>query len=101
MSVAIGVAGVVLYCRRIASHCGGAPCCPSKLAFTLRQGIANLHRPPSDARRDTRPGFGAFLLSTVFPFSPSVAPHRNHGSLGTGNLLFFDVQDNRPHHLIR
>ncbi|MEP6834925.1 MAG: FtsX-like permease family protein [Gemmatimonas sp.] len=97
VSIAIAGAGIVLYAaaslliglaRRIVR-----PSWP----FTLRQGVANLHRPANQTRAVTLAlGFGAFLLSTVFLVqSNQLRRIELTESVSPGNLLFFDVQDNQ------
>ena len=97
VSAAIAGAGIVLYgaasllialARRVVR-----PAWP----FTLRQGIANLHRPANQTRSVTLAlGFGAFLLSTVFLVqSNQLRRIQLTESVSPGNLLFFDVQDNQ------
>jgi len=97
VSLAIAGAGIVLYgaasllialARRVVR-----PAWP----FTLRQGIANLHRPANQTRSVTLAlGFGAFLLSTVFLVqSNQLRRIELTESVSPGNLLFFDVQDNQ------
>ncbi|MEO7359478.1 MAG: FtsX-like permease family protein, partial [Gemmatimonadaceae bacterium] len=97
VSAAIGGAGIVLYgastllitlARRIVR-----PTWP----FTLRQGIANLHRPANQTRAVTLAlGFGAFLLTTVFLVqSNQLRRIELTESVSPGNLLFFDVQDDQ------
>lgn len=97
VSIAIAGAGIVLYgaasllialARRVVR-----PSWP----FTLRQGIANLHRPANQTRAVTLAlGFGAFLLTTVFLVqSNQLRRIELTESTSPGNLLFFDVQDNQ------
>lgn len=65
--------------------------------FTIRQGIANLHRPANQTRAVTLAlGFGAFLLSTVYLVQANLLGRVQTGAeASAGNLLFFDVQDNQ------
>ena len=65
--------------------------------FTLRQGIANLHRPANQTRAVTLAlGFGAFLLSTVYLVQANLLGQvQATADSSAGNLLFFDVQDNQ------
>lgn len=65
--------------------------------FTLRQGIANLHRPANQTRAVTLAlGFGAFLLSTVYLVQANLLNRvQSTASASAGNLLFFDVQDDQ------
>lgn len=65
--------------------------------FTLRQGIANLHRPANQTRAVTLAlGFGAFLLSTVYLVQANLLGRvQSSASESAGNLLFFDVQDDQ------
>ncbi len=65
--------------------------------FTLRQGIANLHRPANQTRAVTLAlGFGAFLLSTVYLVQANLLGRvQATADSSAGNLLFFDVQDNQ------
>ena len=67
------------------------------LPFSLRQGLANLHRP---GNRTTRLvvalGLGAFLLLTLaFSRSALLGQLRFAGANDRPNLLFFDVQDDQ------
>lgn len=67
--------------------------------FTLRQGIANLHRPANQTRAVTLAlGFGAFLLSTVYLVQANLLGRvQATADNSAGNLLFFDVQgDQEP-----
>jgi len=65
--------------------------------FTLRQGIANLHRPANQTRAVTLAlGFGAFLLSTVYLVQANLLGRvQSSADASAGNLLFFDVQDDQ------
>lgn len=65
--------------------------------FTIRQGIANLHRPANQTRAVTLAlGFGAFLLSTVYLVQANLLGRVQTGAeASAGNLLFFDVQDDQ------
>ncbi len=65
--------------------------------FTLRQGVANLHRPANQTRAVTLAlGFGAFLLSTVYLVQANLLGRvQATAEASAGNLLFFDVQDNQ------
>ena len=65
--------------------------------FTMRQGIANLHRPANQTRAVTLAlGFGAFLLSTVYLVQANLLGQvQATADSSAGNLLFFDVQDNQ------
>ena len=65
--------------------------------FTLRQGIANLHRPANQTRAVTLSlGFGAFLLSTVYLVQANLLGRvQSTAEASAGNLLFFDVQDDQ------
>jgi putative ABC transport system permease protein len=65
--------------------------------FTVRQGIANLHRPANQTRPVTLAlGFGAFLLSTVYLVQSNLlARVQSSADSSAGNLLFFDVQDDQ------
>ena len=65
--------------------------------FTLRQGIANLHRPANQTRAVTLAlGFGAFLLSTVYLVQANLLGRvQATADSSAGNLLFFDVQDDQ------
>jgi putative ABC transport system permease protein len=65
--------------------------------FTLRQGIANLHRPANQTRAVTLAlGFGAFLLSTVYLVQANLLGRvQSTADASAGNLLFFDVQDDQ------
>ncbi len=65
--------------------------------LSLRQGIANLHRPANQTRAVTLAlGFGAFLLSTVYLVQTNMLTRVQAALTGaSGNLLFFDVQDDQ------
>lgn len=65
--------------------------------FTLRQGIANLHRPANQTRAVTLAlGFGAFLLSTVYLVQDNLLTRISASAdASAGNLLFFDVQEDQ------
>lgn len=65
--------------------------------FTLRQGIANLHRPANQTRAVTLAlGFGAFLLSTVYLVQANLLGRvQATADNSNGNLIFFDVQDDQ------
>ena len=65
--------------------------------FTVRQGIANLHRPANQTRAVTLAlGFGAFLLSTVYLVQANLLGRvQSSADASAGNLLFFDVQDDQ------
>lgn len=65
--------------------------------FTVRQGIANLHRPANQTRAVTLAlGFGAFLLSTVYLVQANLLGRvQTSADASAGNLLFFDVQDDQ------
>ncbi|MBL0173018.1 MAG: ABC transporter permease [Gemmatimonadaceae bacterium] len=65
--------------------------------FTLRQGVANLHRPANQTRAVTLAlGFGAFLLSTVYLVQANLLRRvQSSADASAGNLLFFDVQDDQ------
>ncbi len=65
--------------------------------FELRQGIANLHRPANQTRAVTLAlGFGAFLLTTVYLVQANLLGIvQSTGAASSGNLLFFDVQDDQ------
>jgi putative ABC transport system permease protein len=65
--------------------------------FTLRQGVANLHRPANQTRAVTLAlGFGAFLLSTIYLVQSNVLGRvQATADASAGNLLLFDVQDNQ------
>ena len=94
-----GIAGVVLVLWAAATACIALarrvprPSWP----FTLRQGIANLHRPANQTRPVTLAlGFGAFLLSTVYLVQANLLRQveATEGA-SAGNLLFFDVQEDQ------
>jgi len=94
-----GIAGVVLVLWAAATACialarrAPRPSWP----FTLRQGIANLHRPANQTRPVTLAlGFGAFLLSTVYLVQANLLRQveATEGA-SAGNLLFFDVQEDQ------
>ncbi len=97
VSVAIAVAGVVLYAAASLLIAVARRVVRPGWAFTLRQGIANLHRPANQTRAVTLAlGFGAFLLSTVFLIqSNQLRRIEITEASAPGNLLFFDVQDNQ------
>ena len=65
--------------------------------YTVRQGIANLHRPSNQ----TRPvvlalGFGVFLVTTVYLVQTNLLRQFTVSAEGSvGNLLFFDVQEDQ------
>ena len=65
--------------------------------FTLRQGVANLHRPANQTRAVTLAlGFGAFLLTTVYLVQSNLLGRvQATADSSAGNLLFFDVQDDQ------
>lgn len=65
--------------------------------FTMRQGVANLHRPANQTRAVTLAlGFGAFLLSTVYLVQANLLGRvQATADASAGNLLFFDVQDDQ------
>jgi putative ABC transport system permease protein len=65
--------------------------------FELRQGVANLHRPANQTRAVTLAlGFGAFLLSTVYLVQANLLSRvQATEAASSGNLLFFDVQDDQ------
>ncbi len=65
--------------------------------LSLRQGIANLYRPANQTRAVTLAlGFGAFLLSTVYLVQSSLLGRvQTSAAASSGNLLFFDVQDDQ------
>lgn len=97
VSVAIAVAGLVLYGAASLLIGVARRTVRPTWAFTLRQGIANLHRPANQTRAVTLAlGFGAFLLSTVFLIqSNQLRRIEVTEASAPGNLLFFDVQDNQ------
>ncbi|MCX6938474.1 MAG: ABC transporter permease [Verrucomicrobia bacterium] len=67
------------------------------LPFSLRQGLANLHRPGNrTARLVVALGLGAFLLLTLaFSRSALLGQLQFAGANDRPNLLFFDVQDDQ------
>ena len=97
VSAAIAVAGIVLYAAASLLIALARRVVRPTWPFTLRQGIANLHRPANQTRAVTLAlGFGAFLLSTVFLVqSNQLRRIEITESAAPGNLLFFDVQDNQ------
>lgn len=97
VSAAIAGAGIVLYGASTLLITLARKSVRPTWAFTLRQGIANLHRPANQTRAVTLAlGFGAFLLSTVYLVqSNQLRRIELTESVSPGNLLFFDVQDNQ------
>jgi putative ABC transport system permease protein len=97
VSVAIAAAGLVLYAGASALIALARRSVRPQWPFTLRQGIANLHRPANQTRAVTLAlGFGAFLLSTVYLVqSNQLRRIEVTEAAAPGNLLFFDVQDNQ------
>ena len=65
--------------------------------FTLRQGVANLHRPGNQTRAVMLSlGFGAFLLSTLYLVQTSLLDRLRIGRDGSqGNLIMFDIQQDQ------
>jgi putative ABC transport system permease protein len=65
--------------------------------YTLRQGIANLHRPGSQTRAVVLSlGFGAFLVSTLYLVQANLLREfRVTAGASRGNLVFFDVQQDQ------
>jgi putative ABC transport system permease protein len=63
-------------------------------AFTLRQGVANLHRPANQTRVVMLSlGFATFLLCTVFLVQSSLLSQlKQASSAAQANVAFFDVQ---------
>lgn len=97
VSAAIAGAGVVLYAASSLLIALARRVVRPTWPFTLRQGIANLHRPANQTRAVTLAlGFGAFLLTTVYLVqSNQLRRIELTESTAPGNLLFFDVQDNQ------
>jgi putative ABC transport system permease protein len=68
-----------------------------KLAFVLRQGIANLHRPGNQTRSVILSlGLGVFLMSTIYQVQQNLVSQLDM-RLGDSpaNVVFFDVQDDQ------
>ena len=65
------------------------------LRYTLRQGIANLHRPGNQTRVVVLSlGFGVFLLATLYLVQHNLLrPLRLNAAETRANLLLFDVQE--------
>ncbi|MEO7998031.1 MAG: FtsX-like permease family protein [Gemmatimonadaceae bacterium] len=97
VSAAIAGAGLVLYAASSLLIGLARRIVRPTWTFTLRQGIANLHRPANQTRAVTLAlGFGAFLLTTVYLVqSNQLRRIELTESVSPGNLLFFDVQDNQ------
>lgn len=72
---------------------------PRRLAYGLRQGLANLYRPANQTVAVVLAlGFGVFLLGALAVMRHNLLGQlRLDGGLGRPNLVFFDVQpDQRP-----
>jgi putative ABC transport system permease protein len=99
LALAAGIAGVllVLYGAAVllawAARRAPRPAWP----YTLRQGIANLHRPGSQTRAVVLSlGFGAFLVSTLYLVQANLLREfRVSAAASRGNLVFFDVQQDQ------
>ena len=67
------------------------------LAFVVRQGIANLHRPGNQTRAVILSlGFGVFLMSTVYQVQQNLMGQLDVKlEQSRANLVFFDVQDDQ------
>ena len=96
-SIAIGVAVGALY---------GAAVLVSALArriarpwwpYTLRQGVANLHRPGNQTRAVALAlGFGVFLMSTLYQVQSTLLRHLDARiEASRANVVFFDVQEDQ------
>ena len=97
ISASIAGALVVLWVASALLIAGARRSTRPSWPFTLRQGIANLHRPANQTRAVTLAlGFGAFLLSTVYLVQANLLGRvQATADTSAGNLLFFDVQDNQ------
>jgi putative ABC transport system permease protein len=62
--------------------------------YVVRQGVANLYRPANQTRAVVLSlGFGAFLLSTLYPVQSNLLGSlRQLDAVSRGNLILFDVQ---------
>jgi putative ABC transport system permease protein len=67
------------------------------LAFPLRQGLSNLHRPGNQTRTVVLAlGFGVFLLATLLLVQHNLLVPLQRGDVGTrANLFLWDVQDDQ------
>jgi putative ABC transport system permease protein len=65
--------------------------------YTVRQGLANLHRPGNQTRVVVLAlGFGVFLLATLYLAQDNLLrPFRTADAAHAANLLLFDVQDDQ------
>lgn len=97
ISAGITVAVAVLWVAATALIAAARRSTRPSWPFTLRQGIANLHRPANQTRAVTLAlGFGAFLLSTVYLVQANLLGRvQSTADASAGNLLFFDVQDDQ------
>jgi putative ABC transport system permease protein len=93
-SLGIGAALLILWLAARALIVGLRRWFPERLAYVLRQGLANLYRPANQTVAVVLSlGFGAFLLGAL-----AVSQHnllrqlRLDGGLGRPNLVFFDIQ---------
>jgi putative ABC transport system permease protein len=66
------------------------------LTYTVRQGLANLHRPGNQTATVVLAlGFGVFLLATLLVTQTNLLRPLMVDSETRGNLLFFDVQEDQ------
>jgi putative ABC transport system permease protein len=74
-----------------------------RLAYPVRQGLANLFRPGNQTRTVVVAlGFGVFLLATLIVIQHNLLrPLRTAGLRSKANLLFFDVQQDQQGPLSR
>ncbi len=65
--------------------------------YVVRQGVANLYRPANQTRAVVLAlGFGTFLVTTLYQVQSNlVREFTIKTSASSGNLLFFDVQDDQ------
>ncbi len=68
-----------------------------QLAFVLRQGIANLHRPGNQTRAVILSlGLGVFLMSTIYQVQQNLMDQLDMKlERSRANVVFFDVQDDQ------
>jgi putative ABC transport system permease protein len=68
-----------------------------QLAFVLRQGIANLHRPGNQTRAVILSlGLGVFLMSTIYQVQQNLMGQLDMKlERSRANVVFFDVQDDQ------